>query len=65
MMLTLVPTYQPLYLDDDDRQLHKAIEEGRCNACGTEAAFKSSEAKREYTFSGLCQACQTKQFGRN
>ena len=43
----------------------EAIKADKCTWCEADASwFKDELSKKEYTISGLCQACQDKTFGR-
>ena len=42
-----------------------AIEADECTWCGGAATdFRDNLSRKEYTISGMCQACQDKTFGR-
>lgn len=49
-----------------DKEIGK-VEKGQCPFCGTdkinEEDFRDKKSRKEYSISGLCQACQDETFG--
>ena len=52
-------------LNPSGRKRTESIEGNFCFICGGDAnTFRDALSKKEYTISGMCQACQDKIFGK-